>query len=158
MFEHLENVGLVPKYREHTEHMLAEVEELWRVRWEEAGEDPPQEQSIEHTYTTGEAEMEAEAMEAALAKETEALNLGRDMIQRGGSPEILQIPGGAEAPWIKALDTQQPATPAPAAKHGESQHSPPLPLSPPGSPSIAAEGNTYQQPTAAEGSDDEMEL
>lgn len=146
MFETMDEDELVLKYRTHTEEMLASVEELWQKRWADLGEDPPEEQPIQHTYTTDEAEMEAEVMADALAQETAGLALGRELIVRGGSPETEQQPGGAEAPWIKGPGTE----PTNTSKDDEAAPPP----SPPDSPPPA----TPSHPMVGNDSDDDEEL
>ncbi|KAK5118588.1 hypothetical protein LTR85_008053 [Meristemomyces frigidus] len=85
-------------------------DELVLKRRAATGEDPPEEEQIEHAHTTDEAEPEAGVMATALAHKNCGIGHGRDHIVRGGSPETEQLPGGVEAPWIKISDTEQSTT------------------------------------------------
>ncbi|KAK4901625.1 hypothetical protein LTR27_001397 [Elasticomyces elasticus] len=171
MFESMEHDSLVDEFRTHTEEMAIRLDTVWYLRWAELGEAVPEEQYTQHTYTTDEAEMEAKAMEEVLVAETEALALGRDLINRGGSPETEALPGGAEAPWLKAPETAQNETeqrePAQTLVPQE-MHSPPspppLPVSPPESPSVPSHHKPSPspspepsyQPSVEEESDEDM--
>jgi len=146
LIDTLKHDDVVQEYREHPEEMLAEAEEIWKQSWAIKGKSLPLEQAVEDTYETLEAEKDAEAMMGALAAKTEALDLGRDSSNRGGSLEVPQLSGGAEAPGLKAPEAPPSATTAAAGRRPSTP--PRLPDCPPMSPSSV-------RPDAPGGDDDD---